>query len=125
MGLSGFMQDAMNSLRDNRALKSSIRKKFKGSHSDKAILDDHNKTDFDFSHLTPEQVMEEKKRIAQHYRKARIKRTVAFVVAIAITFLLFRMVYVKLRHPKSDKTGVRTSIPKLIVPNSFPGTWSC
>jgi len=97
MGGGGFMQHASDTNRKDRAQKAARRDKFSGNHSDKATLNDTRATKLDFSHLTPEQIAQEREEIAKRQTQRRKKNTVLFVISIAVTFALIIWLYFRIK----------------------------
>ena len=80
MGGGGFMQHAANTNSSDKNQKASRRKKFKGNQSDKTSNSDKYK--IDFSHLTEDEIEEERKRISTAHKKDRKKRIILYLIVI-------------------------------------------
>lgn len=116
MGLSGFIQDSINRAKENRALKHSARRKFKGTSSENATLEDHKVTKMDFSHLTAEQIRIERDRIAKLAKRTKVTRLLAFIIAILLTFFIFTMIYRAVYPMIPRQTGASLELPDIIFP---------
>jgi len=75
------MQHAANTNSSDKNQKAGRRKKFKGNQSDKTSNSDKYK--IDFSHLTEDEIEEERKRISTAHRKGRKKRIILYLIVIA------------------------------------------
>ena len=84
MGGGGFMKHASDTNRKDRAQKAARREKFNGNHSDKATLGEKHSTELDFSHLTQDQIVEERNRIQEVFAKRRMKNLKIYVVSLLI-----------------------------------------
>ncbi len=93
MGGGGFMQHASDTNRKDRAQRTARRAKFQGNHSDKTLLDTDVSQKIDFSHLTREQIEQERKRIDHFFRAQRRKSFLIGTLAIAVVIVLFTFLY--------------------------------
>lgn len=98
MGGGGFMQHASDTNRKHQAQKTARREKFDGNHSDRTMLDMSKTTMLDFSHLTSEQIAQERLRI-EKLRVRRNKNAIVIVaISIAIALGLLFWLYLLLRE---------------------------
>ena len=84
MGGGGFMKHASDTNRKDRAQKAARRETFNGNYSAKSNLGEKHTTKLDFSHLTQEQITEERNRIQNVFYKRRKKNLVGIIVVLAI-----------------------------------------
>jgi len=97
MGGGGFMQHASDTNRKHRAQKAARREKFDGNHSDKTTLGEKHSTELDFSHLTQEQIAEERNRIQEVFAKRRKQNLVIYVVSLSILLIGVVWIYYHFR----------------------------
>ncbi|NQZ36848.1 MAG: hypothetical protein HRT58_14355 [Crocinitomicaceae bacterium] len=97
MGGGGFMQHASNTNRQDRAQRSARREKFNGNHSEKTTMSSENSPKLDFSHLSQDQILEERKRIRKVFIKRRKKNGAIFFFALALVITVAAIVYSKVR----------------------------
>ena len=97
MGGGGFMQHASDTNRKDRSQKTARREKFNGNHGDKSTLDEDHTTKLDFSHLSQEQIAEERNRIQEAFSSRRRKNLIVFVVSFPIVVIGMVWVYYAFR----------------------------
>lgn len=97
MGGGGFMQHASDTNRQDRAQRSARREKFNGNHSEKTTMSSENSPKLDFSHLSQDQILEERKRIRKVFVKRRKKNGVILFFALAFVIIAATLAYSKVR----------------------------
>lgn len=85
MGGEGFMQQANNSIKHNRAQIVSTRSKFKDKSNESYSEGLNTNKKLDFSHLTEAQIESTRKKIEEDRIQKRKKEIIVFSVAILIS----------------------------------------
>ena len=85
MGGGGFMQNALNINRKDRAQRAARRKKFKGDNRETVVLDTENGSSLEFPEIPKEQIALERKRIQVKHLKNRKRNTILIVVFMVLT----------------------------------------
>ncbi|GAB5418406.1 MAG: hypothetical protein Crog4KO_14900 [Crocinitomicaceae bacterium] len=80
MAGGGFMKHASDTNRKDKAQKMARREKFNGNHSDKTTMGESHSNTFDFSHISEEQTILERKRIQVQYSKRRKQNMLVLIV---------------------------------------------
>lgn len=96
MGGGGFMQHASDTNRKDRSQKAARRETFNGNHSDKTLLGHNQSTKLDFSHLSQEQIDQERLRIKRLSAKRRKARIITYSIALTILTIGFFWLYYKM-----------------------------
>lgn len=80
-------------MRQNRAQKTSNREKYGGKHGDQKTSNEQQTTKLDFSHLTQEQIAEERQRLNRLFLKRKRKNIIITSLAVIFIVSTFITVY--------------------------------
>lgn len=91
MGGGGVMQHAVDTNKAHKAQKQHRRSRFNGNHSSETLLNSNQRTRLDFSHLSEEEILVYRRKLALKLKRRKILEIVMYVglTAITVGFLLY------------------------------------
>lgn len=95
MGGGGYMQNALNVNRKDRAQRAARRKKFKGDNREHIVSGTENGESLSFPEIPKEQVALERKRIQAKHQKSRKRNAIIISSAFALLITSIWILYVK------------------------------
>jgi len=96
MGGGGFMQHAQETNKQDRAQKEARRGRYKGHLNERKLSDEDQRTALSFSHLSPEQIKKERKRVRQYTHRSNLWYSILVVAGIALILAMMIKTYLYL-----------------------------